>query len=333
VRDSHIRLAHGNGGRFMRELIENVFTRQLANRGPDTTLDASPFELPHGIACITTDAFTVKPVEFPGGSIGTLAVNGTVNDLAVAGARPYHLTLSAIIEEGLEIATLERIVASLSEAARTARVTVLAGDTKVVPRGNGGGIYFATTGIGVRPPHATLGLDLIREGDIILCSGPIGDHGIAVMLAREDFDIRGDIRSDCAPVIGLAEAALAQGVRFMRDPTRGGLASVANEICAATRLGLRLIEDQIPVRNEVRAVCDMLGYDPYYLACEGRIIAVAPEPSALAILDAWRQTEDGAQAAIIGSVTAGPARVVLETSAGGARIMDELEEDPLPRIC
>ena len=331
--ETHIRLAHGNGGRFMRELIASVFARHLAGIGPDITLDASPFHLPDGIPMTSVDGFIVQPLEFPGGDIGTLAVNGTVNDLAVSGALPQYLTLSVILEEGLEIAQLDRVVASLAAAAQRAGVKVLAGDTKVVPRGHGGGIYFATTGLGVRPRELRLGLDLIRRGDVVLASGPIGDHGIAVLLARQEFDLRGAIRSDCAPVVALAQAAIAHGVRFMRDPTRGGLASVAAEICSATGLGVRLEEDRVPVRDEVRGVCDMLGYAPYYLACEGRIIAVAPETAAAALLAAWRDIVAGEAAAVIGTITAPPARVVLATSAGGERIVGELEEEPLPRIC
>ncbi len=331
--DKHIRLAHGNGGRFMRELIEQVFARHLGKAGPDITLDASPFALPAGVPMTSVDAFTVQPLEFPGGDIGTLAVNGTVNDLAVSGALPKYLTLSAILEEGLEIALLDRVVASLARAALRAEVEVLAGDTKVVPRGHGGGIFFTTTGIGVRPHDVRLGLELIRRGDVVMVSGPVGDHGIAVLLARQEFDLHAGIRSDCAPVIALAQAAMVHGARFMRDPTRGGLASVANEICSATGLGVRLDEARVPIREEVRGVCEMLGYDPYYLACEGRIVAVVPASAADAVLAAWRRTEGGEDAAIIGTVTDAPARVVLATSAGGERIVGELEEEPLPRIC
>lgn len=331
--DRHIRLAHGNGGRFMRELIEHVFVRHLGSASLDVTADASPFAVEGGVPFVTTDGFTVKPLEFPGGDIGSLAVNGTVNDLAVSGARPLHLTLSAILEEGLEVAQLDRIVASLAAAARVAGVRVIAGDTKVVPRGHGGGIYFTTTGIGVRPQGLGLGLGEIRPGDRILASGPLGDHGIAVMMAREEFDLRSDIRSDCAPVVALAEVACAHGVRFMRDPTRGGMASVANEIAGATRLGVRLLEPQLPVREAVRGACEMLGYDPLYLACEGRVVAVAAPERAEALLRQWRAREDGGEAAIVGEITAGPARVTLKTSAGGERIVEDLEDDPLPRIC
>lgn len=334
MEDRFVTLAHGNGGRFMRELIEAVFLRHLGGRQLDATLDAAPLTLPPGRdVMVTTDAFTVQPLEFPGGDIGSLAVNGTVNDLAVSGAEPLYLTLNAVIEEGLEVKTLDRIVASLAGAAQAAGVSVVAGDTKVVPRGQGGGLYLATTGIGVRAA-GRLALDLIRAGDRILVSGPVGDHGIAVMLARESFELEGSVQSDCAAVTPLTlPIAGMDGLRFMRDPTRGGLATVAHEIAAATGFDLRLVEEQVPVRDAVRSVCDILGYDPYYLACEGRVVAVAAPEAADRILEIWRSTPGGEKAEIIGSVEAGDGRVLLETEIGGERLLHELEDDPLPRIC
>jgi len=335
MEDRHVSLAHGNGGRFMRELIEEVFARHLADAALDTHLDAAPLTLSPGLVpCITTDAFTVQPLEFPGGDIGSLAVNGTVNDLAVAGAEPRFLTLNAIIEEGLEIALLERVAKSLGAAALAAGVHVVAGDTKVVPRGQGGGLYLATTGVGLRPPDWQLGIDRIRDGDRLLVSGPLGDHGIAVMLAREEFDLSGPVKSDCAPVTPLTRPlAAVEGLRFMRDPTRGGLATVAHEIAAATSLNVRLAETQVPVRDSVRSVCEMLGYDPYYLASEGRVIAVVAPESADAILALWRALPGGEDASYIGTISSGSGQVVLETAIGGERFLEELEDDPLPRIC
>jgi len=222
MEDDRITLAHGNGGRFMRELIEEVFARHLAYSDLDTEADAVPLPLNGGEAMITTDGFTVQPLEFPGGDIGSLAVHGTTNDLAVAGARPLYLTLNAFIEEGMEIAQLDRIVQSLAKTARAIGVKVTAGDTKVLQRGEGGGLYLATTGVGVRIPGARPAMCNIRAGDRILISGSVGDHGTAVMLAREDFGLRGDLRSDADSVLPLTEAMLAfNGLRFMRDPTRG----------------------------------------------------------------------------------------------------------------
>ena len=335
MEERHIGLAHGNGGRFMRALIEEIFARHLANPELDVGVDAARFELPADTTpFITTDGFTVQPLEFPGGDIGSLAVNGTVNDLAVSGAVPLYLTLGAIIEEGLEVEVLDRIVASLAEAARIAGVRVIAGDTKVVPRGQGGGLYLTTTGVGARPNGRAFGPARIRPGDRLLVSGPVGDHGIAVMLAREAFDLSGPVRSDCAAVTPLVGAiADLPGVRFMRDPTRGGLATVAHEIAGATTFDVRLREVAIPVQEAVRSVCNMLGYDPYYLASEGRVVAVVAPEDAERVLDCWKGLPGGSGASIIGGVAEGKGRVILETEIGGERLLEELEDDPLPRIC
>ena len=329
-----VTLAHGNGGRFMRELIETIFARHLKNPYLDIRADAVALPVGADEIVFTTDGFTVQPLEFPGGDIGSLAVHGTVNDLAVAGARPLYLGLNAFIEEGLEIGQLDRIIASLARAARETGVQVVAGDTKVVRRGEGGGLYLATTGVGVRDREIRLGLDCIREGDAVLVSGPVGDHGIAVMFAREQFGLRGDLQSDAAGVYPLTSALLSlPGLRFMRDPTRGGLAMIANEICHATGFGLRLAEPAIPVRDPVRSVCEMLGYDPMYLASEGRVVAVIAPDGVEAALKAWHGLPQGKDAALIGRVEQGRPHVVLETELGGERLLEELEDDPLPRIC
>jgi hydrogenase expression/formation protein HypE len=335
LEDRYINLAHGNGGRYMRELITEIFARHLANPGLDVRLDAAAIALEGpGTPFMTTDGFIVQPLEFPGGSIGSLAVNGTVNDLAVCGVEPQFLSLNAFVEEGLEVELLERIVRDLAAAARHAGVAVVAGDTKVVPRGEGGGLYLATTGVGIRPEDCAYALEHIQAGDCILVSGPVGDHGICVLLARGDFDISGDVRSDCASVLPLTRTARAfDGVRFMRDPTRGGLASVASEIAAASGLTVRLRENDIPVRDPVRMVCEMLGYDPYYLACEGRVVAVVAPEQSEALLAAWQQQPGGEDAAVIGKLEQGRDQVILETSVLGERLLEELEEDPLPRIC
>jgi hydrogenase expression/formation protein HypE len=326
MEDDRISLAHGNGGRFMRELIEEVFARHLGEAGLDVQADAAPISLGSDDVMMTTDGFTVQPLEFPGGDIGSLAVHGTTNDLAVAGARPMYFTLNAFIEEGLEIRVLDRIVASLAKAAHESGVIVCAGDTKVLRRGEGGGLYLATTGVGVRLPGVRPAISQIKDGDIIIVSGSVGDHGTAVMLAREDFGLRGDVVSDAGPVMELTESLLGfDGLRFMRDPTRGGIASIAHEIVRATGLGVRF-EPTIPVKEPVQAVCDMLGYDPYYLACEGRVLAVISPEQADAALDAWRALR-------VGRIVAADERVILETSLGGERFLEELEDDPLPRIC
>jgi hydrogenase expression/formation protein HypE len=334
--DTHVSLAHGNGGRFMRELINELFARHLANPYLDTGTDAAvlPWDAGDGQLVFTTDSFTVQPIEFPGGNIGTLAVHGTTNDLAVAGAIPKYLSLGVIMEEGLEFTVLERIVAGVAAAAREIGVVVAAGDTKVVRRGEGGGIYLNTSGIGVKDPALELGIGRVRAGDALLVSGPVGDHGISVMLAREQFGLRGDLQSDAASVLRLARAlAQVPGLRFMRDPTRGGLATVAHEIVQGSGLGIALQEARVPVRDSVRSVCEMLGYDPYFLACEGRIVSVVAGENAGRALAAMQALPEGRDAAIIGRVQEQPVRVLLETTIGGERVIEELEDDPLPRIC
>lgn len=332
--DTRILLAHGNGGRLMRELITDIFARHLGNPLLDT--DADAVTLPHvdGEIMVTTDGFTVEPLEFPGGDIGSLAVHGVVNDLAVAGADPLYFTLSALIEEGLEIAKLDRYIASFARAARHNRVAVVAGDTKVVRRGEGSGLYLTVAGIGVRRAGAKLAMGRIAPGDVVLVSGPVGDHGIAVMLAREQFGLAGELRSDSASVLPLARAIRDfPDLKFMRDPTRGGLATVAHEIARACGHSVALDQAAVPLRPEVVSVCEMLGYDPYFLACEGRIVAVADPIAAKDILSRWHALPEGRDAAVIGHIEMGGGRVILETPLGGRRILDELEDDPLPRIC
>ena len=333
MQDTHISLAHGNGGRYMRELIEEIFARHLANPELDVHADAVPIAVEGGEVLFTTDGFTVQPLEFPGGNIGSLAVHGTTNDLAVAGAIPKYLSLNAFIEEGLEIATLERIVKTLAETAAETGVKVVAGDTKVLRRGEGGGLYLATTGVGIRQGHV-MSMQNIKDGDTIMVSGPVGDHGIAVMLAREEFGLRGDIQSDAASVLNLTTRALDhKGLRFMRDPTRGGIATVCTELQRATGFGVRLNEEFLPVREPVQSVCEMLGYDPMYLACEGRVVAIVDTDDAQALLATWQSLEEGKDAAIIGSIDSTIPYVLMETEIGGERIIEELEDDPLPRIC
>ncbi len=319
----------------MREIIEEIFAFHLGQQELDTAADAVRLPLDTGSDewMITTDGFTVEPLEFPGGDVGSLAVHGTVNDLAVSGAVPRFLSLNVFIEEGLDIAILGRIVASMARACADCGVRVLAGDTKVVRRGQGGGLYLATTGIGRRRPGVDLGLHRVRPGDRVIVSGPVGDHGAAVLLAREQFGLSGNLRSDAGSVLPIADILLGfPGLRFMRDPTRGGVATVSHEIARAVGATVRLIERDVPVRPEVRSVCEILGYDPYYLACEGRVVAVV---DAAAATDALAALHRGGfpEASIAGTIEAGAPRVVLKTSLGGERILPELEDDPLPRIC
>ena len=318
---------------MMRELIDELFAPALANPQLDTGADAVMLPVPADRdLVVTTDGFTVQPLEFPGGNIGSLAVHGTVNDLAVSGAAPRFMTLSVFLEEGLELAVLRRVIDALADAARDSGVAVVAGDTKVVGRGDCDGIYLATTGVGFRPRGARFSFDQVRAGDCILVSGPIGAHGAAVMLARQEFGLRGDLKSDAASVLPQAQALMTvPNLRFMRDPTRGGLATVAHELARATGLTVHLSEAQIPVDDPVQSVCELLGFDPLYLACEGRIVAVVAPESAEAALAALRAVAP--RAAQIGRLGEGSPQVILTTAFGGQRSLDELEDDPLPRIC
>jgi hydrogenase expression/formation protein HypE len=329
-----VTLAHGNGGRLMRELVRDVFARQFASSELDINADAARLSAFGGRLVFTTDSFIVDPLEFPGGDIGSLAVHGTVNDLAVSGATPRWLSLSFLIEEGFEIDRLDRIAASTGEAATACAIVIVAGDTKVLPRGHGGGLYICASGIGICAQDLALGMANIREGDCLLVNGSVGDHGTAILLARHEFGLRGDLLSDSASVLPFTEAALKMdGVRFMRDPTRGGIATVANEISLETGFRVVLDEKALPITEAVSGVCDMLGYDPLYLACEGRVVAIVAASHALSLLAAWQSLPGGGLAAIAGRIEGGRRGVVLRTMLGGERFLAELEDDPLPRIC
>jgi len=333
--ENHISLAHGNGGRFMRNLIDEIFLKNFSTDPSQVQKDAVHIPTPAGKIMVTTDGFTVKPLEFPGGNIGSLAIHGTLNDLAVAGAKPMYLTLSVFVEEGFSTNSLRRIIESMGQNATQNNVTIVAGDTKVLPRGEANGLYFSMTGIGTCEPQLELDMKNIQAGDSILVSGPVGDHGIAVMLAREEFGLKGNIQSDSASVIPLAEAIYpVDGLRFMRDPTRGGIATVMHEISQGVQHSIKLNETQIPVRDEVRSVCSMLGYDPLYLACEGRIVAVVDSRVAEKVLAIWKSLPNGHDASMVGRVLHETyAEVILKTELGGERFLEELEDDPLPRIC
>jgi hydrogenase expression/formation protein HypE len=334
--DERITLAHGAGGKATHTLVEAVFLDAFRNPLLEPLEDQAVFAVNGGRLAFTTDSFVVKPLFFPGGDIGELAVNGTVNDLAMSGARPLYLSAGFIIEEGLPTADLVRIVASMARAASAAGVTIATGDTKVVERGKADGCYINTSGIGVIEHDRTLGADRARPGDVVLVSGPIGDHGVTVMLARGELDIESDITSDCAPLADLVACLLAAapGVRCLRDATRGGVATVLNEVARASDVAVVLDERAIPVRAEVRGASEILGIDPLYVACEGRFVAVVDPADADAALAALRGRPQGAQAAAIGRVKADPPTLVLlKTEFGGTRIVDVLIGDPLPRIC
>ena len=342
VREERVTMSHGAGGKATHTLIEAVFLDAFRNPLLEPLEDAAELQVPvpgqevGARLALTTDSYVVSPLFFPGGNIGDLAVNGTVNDLSVSGATPLYLTAGFILEEGFPIADLTRVAASMREAAAAAGVSIVTGDTKVVQRGKADGCYINTAGVGVLSREASLGVAYAQPGDAILVSGPIGDHGITIMLARGELDIEADVVSDTAPMNGLIADLLdaVPGVRAMRDATRGGVATILNEIAKDADVGVLVSEDDIPVRPEVRGACELLGIDPMYVACEGRLVAVVPGDSADAALRALRAHPLGAEAAVIGEVVADqPAIVRLKTAFGGTRIVDLLVGDPLPRIC
>ena len=335
--DEVVTLAHGAGGKASAALIDAVFVEAFSSGDRMPLADAATLTLPSGERLsFTTDSFVVQPRQFPGGSIGHLAVHGTVNDLAVSGARPMWLSAAFVIEEGFPIAELHEIAAHMAAAAADAGVDLVTGDTKVVGKGAADGLYITTAGVGIVPPGRQLGPEHVQPGDIVLLSGNMADHGMAVMLARGDLKLDADIRSDTAALGHLVEALLeaAPSTRWMRDPTRGGVATVCNELARDSNLGVVLDEALLPIAPAVVGACDLLGIDPLYVANEGKVVVVVPPGEAGAALEAMRSHPLGANAARIGEIVAEPqAIVVLLTSFGGTRIVDMLVGDPLPRIC
>ena len=331
-----IQLDHGAGGRASAELVGGLFAKHLGNEVLGQMDDAAVVELPPGRLAVSTDSFVVDPIFFPGGDIGSLAVHGTVNDVSMRGARPLYLTVGFVLEEGLALADLERVVASMARAAREAGVQVIAGDTKVVGRGQADKLFINTTGIGVIPQGLEIGAGLARPGDAVLVSGTMGDHGVTIMAAREGLGLEAPLSSDSAALNGLAHEIIAAcpDLRLLRDPTRGGLATALNEIAAASRVGLELEEPAVPIDPAVAGVCELLGLDPLYLANEGKLICMVAPDQAQAALEAMRAHALGERAAIIGRCVGDkPGKVWLNTTAGGRRILDMLSGEPLPRIC
>ncbi len=344
-----IRMAHGAGGRLMADLIRDVFAPPLDNEILRQWADAAVFEAARCVGSLTgrktkgaarlamsTDSFVVQPLFFPGGDIGALAVNGTVNDLAMMGATPLGLTAAFILEEGLELEVLQRVVRSMGQAASAAGVLVIAGDTKVVERGHGDGIYITTAGVGVVGEGVEIGPNRVRPGDAVLVSGTVGDHGIAVLSEREGLAFEAELVSDCAALNGLVEALLeaAPHTHCMRDPTRGGLAAALNEIAQAAEVGMEIDEAAVPVRLAVSSACEMLGFDPLTIACEGRLVAFVPAGEAESALAALKAHPLGEAAALIGEVTEEhPGTVLARTAIGGRRVVAMPLGELLPRIC
>jgi len=330
-------LSHGAGGRAMAHLISEIFHAAFDNPMLRAGNDQAAFEVAAGRMVMTTDGYVVSPLFFPGGDIGSLAVHGTINDVAMAGARPLYLSAGFIIEEGFAFADLKRIADSMAAASRAAGVLIVTGDTKVVERGKADGVFITTTGVGIAPRDLVLSAEQARPGDKVLLSGFIGDHGVAVMSQRQNLAFETSIQSDSAALHELVAAMVAaapQGLRVMRDPTRGGLAATLNELAQQSAVGFRLDEDAVPVRPEVAAACELLGLDPLYVANEGKLVAVAAPEAADALLGAMRAHPLGRDAAIIGEVIEDDHHFVQMTTAfGGGRIVDWLAGEQLPRIC
>jgi hydrogenase expression/formation protein HypE len=328
-------MAHGSGGKLAHELIEKAFLGALSNPLLARLDDSAVIDW-KGRLAFTTDSYVVKPIFFPGGDIGRLAVCGTVNDLAMSGAVPLYLSLAFIIEEGLLRDDLTRILASIKATASEAGVQVVTGDTKVVDRGSADKLFINTAGLGLIPDGIDISGSNARPGDRVILSGTIGDHGIAVLSQREGLSFSSPLRSDCAPLNGLVAemTRTSPRVHALRDPTRGGLATTLNEIAAQSRVGIRIEEEKIPVRDEVRGACEMLGLDPLYVANEGKLVAMVAPGDAEAVLESMQRTAYGRDASIIGEVQPDhPGRVVMKTGIGASRIVDMLVGDPLPRIC
>jgi hydrogenase expression/formation protein HypE len=338
LRDTRVTLAHGGGGRAMRDLIDEVFTSvfEPPGREDQARLMNDALREPGARLAFTVDSFVVTPLEFPGGDIGKLAVCGTVNDLAVGGARPLWLSAAFIIEEGCEVALLRRIVATMAKEAAKAGVRIVTGDTKVVERGKADGVFISTSGVGVIPPEIDIGAVRIRAGDIVIVNGALGDHGAAILAARGDLALSADLVSDCAGLGHLMQAALeaAPGITAARDCTRGGLASALNEMAVDAGLAVEIDERKLPLRTEVVGICEILGLDPLYLANEGRLVLFCPADQAEAALAAMRKLPEGEGAVAIGKAKEGPGgRVTLRSAFGGSRVVDMLVGEQLPRIC
>ncbi|MGE0646121.1 MAG: hydrogenase expression/formation protein HypE [Nitrospira sp.] len=331
-----VQLAHGGGGRLMQELIQDVFVRAFHNPILESLHDGATWPVEKGTLAFTTDSYVVRPLFFPGGDIGSLAVNGTINDLAMCGAKPLCLSAGFILEEGLSMEVLQRIVHSMAEAARAAGVPIVTGDTKVVDRGKGDGIFINTSGVGLVPSGVRVLPTLIQPGDAILVSGDLGSHGVAVLSVREGLTFEGDIKSDSAPLHHIVADLIESGIEIhcLRDLTRGGLASVLNELAAAAKIGITVEESAVPVSEPVRGACELLGLDPLYVANEGRFVAIIPASQAEAALAVMRRHKAAGLATHIGVVTdRDPSMVVLRTVVGTHRILDLLSGEQLPRIC
>jgi hydrogenase expression/formation protein HypE len=336
VNNKKILLAHGSGGRLSHELIRELFLKSFDNKFLRSLGDSAIFDKEKIRWAFTTDSYVIRPLFFPGGDIGKLAVCGTINDLAVAGASPLFLSCALIIEEGLKLSTLEKIISSIKEASEEAGVQVITGDTKVVEHGGADELFINTSGVGIMGAQGELSPKRIESGDRIIINGTIGDQSIATLSGREEFDFQTQIESDCAPLNNLIGMALSssQGIKMMRDPTRGGVASILNEIASGQSFGIELWEEKIPIKEEVASICEMLGFDPLYLANEGKVVLIAKEEEAEKLLFILRSHPLGKESQIMGKVVPQPkGKVYLRTAIGTRRVIDMLTGEQLPRIC
>ncbi len=337
LRKGHVDMTHGSGGRAMAQLIDELFVRHFDNELLDQSNDQAAFQSPGGRMVMSTDGHVVTPLFFPGGDIGSLSVHGTINDVAMSGAKPLYLSAGFILEEGFPLADLEKIVESMAAASREANVPIVTGDTKVVEKGKGDGVFITTTGVGVIPDGIHISGDLAKPGDAILVSGHIGDHGVALMSKRDNLEFETEVVSDTAALHGLVAAmieAVPDGIHSLRDPTRGGLAATLNEIASQSGVGMHLQAADIPIRNDVAAACELLGLDPLYVANEGKLIAICAPESAERLRDVMHKHPLGTDAAVIGTVNDDEhGFITMETEFGGSRVVDWLAGEQLPRIC
>lgn len=334
--DDRIGLDHGSGGEASHELVETVFLSRLDNAFLRTLDDSAVVEFPGCKLAFTTDSYVVDPIFFPGGDIGSLSVHGTVNDLSMQGANPLYLTLGLIIEEGFLMNDLRRIIDSVAEASNEAKISIVAGDTKVVPKGNIDKLFINTSGIGLIPEGVDVGAGNARPGDKVIINGSIGDHGMAILSKREGLEFKSSLSSDSAPLNALTAdiLALCRSIHVLRDPTRGGVATALNEIAGQSRVGIRLFEEELPICRAVFGACEILGIDPLYVANEGKCLVIAPEKDAHDVVETMKKSKYGKGAKIIGEIVdENPGKVLLKTAVGGTRILSMLTGEQLPRIC
>lgn len=336
MKEDRIILSHGSGGKLMHSLIKDIFLKNFKNEILEKLYDSGIIELDDFDICFTTDSYTVDPIFFKGGDIGKLSICGTINDLAVVGATPFFLSSSFIIEEGFEIKYLEKIVDSMKKIAKEAKVKIITGDTKVVEKGKVDKIFINTSGIGIKKKNIKLGIDRIKEGDVVIINGEIAEHGLSVLISRNSFDIDANIKSDCAPLNNLISEILSQTdeIKFMRDPTRGGISATLNEIVDGRNFGIVLYENQIPIKKEVLSMCEILGFDPLNIANEGKVIIICGKKDCEKVVKKMRENKYGKKAEIIGEIVKNPeGKVLIETITGSLRIVDMPVGEQFPRIC